>query len=147
MTDVTIQKICAVEIQGSEAILCLLSMDRELMSVHDCRTARLPLHSSDTDKVRYFQSTFKKLMEDYQVATVVIKERPKKGKFAGGADGFKIETAIQLIDSLQVELITAQAINEQLKHTPLMMDAKDLGLKKFQDVALQTGFAWLNKNT
>ena len=83
-------------------------------------------------------------MQDYQVTTVVIRERPKKGKFAGGADGFKIETAIQLIDNLHVELVSSQTIKEQLKHTPLLIDTREVGLKKFQETAFQTGFAWLN---
>ena len=138
------QRICSVDIQGSEALFCLLSMDRDLMSTHDCRATRLALTSSETGKVRHFQNIFKKLMEDYQVTTVVIRERPKKGKFAGGADGFKIETAIQLIDNLHVELVSSQAIKGQLKHTPLLIDAREVGLKKFQETAFQTGFAWLN---
>lgn len=138
------QRICSVDIQGSEALFCLLSMDRGLMSTHDCRATRLALTSSETGKVRHFQNTFKKLMQDYQVTTVVIRERPKKGKFAGGADGFKIETAIQLIDNLHVELVSSQAIKEQLKHTPLLIDTREVGLKKFQETAFQTGFAWLN---
>ncbi|CAM3627606.1 DUF3010 family protein [Parendozoicomonas haliclonae] len=137
-------KLCSVEIQGSEALFCLMSMDSGLMTTHDCRAARLALQGGDTEKMRHFQSTFKKLMEDYKVTHVVIRERPKKGKFAGGADGFKIETAIQLIDNLKVELIAPQAIKEQLKHTPPPVSAVEAGLKKFQDAAFQTGFAWLN---
>ncbi len=137
-------KICSVDIQGSEAIFCLLSMDQGLISVHDCRATRMTLNNSETGNVRHFQKTFKKLMEDYQVGTVIIRERPKKGKFAGGADGFKIETAIQLIDTVRVELVSSQAIKEQLKHTPMVIDVRDAGLKKFQDSAFQTGCTWLN---
>ncbi len=140
----TTTKICSIDIQSNEALFCILSMDQGLMSTHDCRATRISLLGSETEKVRHFQNTFKKLMEDYKVNTVVIRERPKKGKFAGGADGFKIETAIQLIDGLRVELVSSQAIKEQLKYTPLLVDARDAGLKKFQETAFQTGFAWLN---
>ncbi len=138
-------KVCSVDIQGSEALFCLLSFDNGLMSTHDCRISRLPLHrANDTEEMRRFQSTFKKMLEDYQVDNVVIRERPRKGKFAGGADGFKIETAIQLIASVRVDLMTSQEIKEQLKHTPLIVDVREAGLKKYQEAAFQTGFAWLN---
>lgn len=142
-------KVCSVDIQGSEALFCLLSLENGLMNAHECRQSRLPLKkadekTSDTEQIRRFQSTFVKLLEDYQVSNVVVRERPKKGKFAGGADGFKIEAAIQLISGVRVELMSNHAIKEQLKHTPLLIDVRDAGLKKFQESAFQTGFAWLN---
>ncbi|WP_281647052.1 DUF3010 family protein [Parendozoicomonas sp. Alg238-R29] len=143
-------KVCSVDIQGSEALFCILSLDNGLMSTHDCRQTRIPLkkadeQTSDTEQVRRFQQIFAKLCEDYQIENVVIRERPKKGKFAGGAEGFKIETAIQLISGVRVELMSNHAIKEQLKHTPLLVDSRGAGLKKFQESAFQTGFAWLNK--
>ena len=139
-------KVCSVDIQGSEALFCLISLDSGLMSVHDCRQTRIPLlKGGDTANTRTFQKIFAKMLEDYQVKTVVIRERLKRGKFAGSADGFKIETAIQLIQGVRVDLISAAAIKEQLKHTPMLIDAREAGLKKFQEQALQTGFAWLNR--
>ena len=142
-------KVCSVDIQGSEALFCLLSLESGLMSAHECRQTRIPLkkadeQTSDTEQLRRFQSIFAKLLEDYQVSNVVIRERPKKGKFAGGADGFKIEAALQLISGVDVELISNSAIKEQLKKTPLLVDVRDAGLKKFQEGSFQTGFAWLN---
>ncbi|MTI14573.1 DUF3010 family protein [Sansalvadorimonas verongulae] len=143
-------KVCSVDIQGSEALFCLLSLENGLMNAHECRQTRIPLkkadeRTSDTEQLRRFQSIFAKVLEDYQISHVVIRERPKKGKFAGGADGFKIEAAIQLITDVRVELMLNSAIKEQLKKTPLLIDVRDAGLKKFQEAAFQTGFAWLNK--
>ncbi|MCL6271423.1 DUF3010 family protein [Sansalvadorimonas sp. 2012CJ34-2] len=139
-------KICSIDIQGSEAMLCLLSMDSGLFNVHDCRQIRIPLqHDNDAEKMRKFQFTISKLLEDYQINNVVIRERLKKGKFAGSAVGFKIEAAIQLIESANVEILSSQEIKEQLKKNPLPIDAREAGLKKFQEAAFQTGYAWLNK--
>ncbi len=139
-------KICSIDIQGSEAMLCLLSMEDGLFSVHDCRQTRIPLQQdSDQEKVRKFQFTIAKLLEDYKIENVVIRGRLQKGKFAGSAVGFKMEAAIQLIDSLKVDILSAQEIKEQLKKNPLMTDVREVGLKKFQDGAFQTGYAWLNQ--
>ena len=139
-------KVCSIDIQGSEAMLCLLSMDSGLFNVHDCRQNRIPLQGdNDTEKMRKFQFTVAKLLEDYQVSQVVIRERQKKGKFAGSATGFKIEAAVQLICGIEVDLLSPQEIKEQLKKNPLTIDAREAGLKKYQEAAFQTGFAWLNK--
>ena len=139
-------KICSIDIQGSEAMLCLLSMEKGLFNVHDCRQIRIPLlHDNNADQMRKFQFTMAKLLEDYQTKNVVIRERLKKGKFAGSAVGFKMEAAIQLIDSVNVDILSSQDIKEQLKKNPLPIDAREAGLKKFQEVAFQAGYAWLNK--
>jgi len=54
-------------------------------------------------------------MKDYQVDRVIIRQRPLKGKFAGHTLSFKIEGALQLIDNLQVQVITPDYIKEGLK--------------------------------
>ncbi|KZZ54996.1 DUF3010 family protein, partial [Oleiphilus sp. HI0123] len=97
-------KVCGVELKGSDAIICLLSMDDEIFDIPDCRVRKVTLEKSHS--LKYFQATFAKLMTDYQIDTVIIRERPTKGKFAGGAIGFKMEAAIELIDGVDVRLIT-----------------------------------------
>ncbi len=139
-------KICSIDIQGSDAVLCILSMEGDgLFDIHDCRQQKLALKNPDnSENMQSFQFAFRKLMEDYQVENIVIRERPKKGKFAGGAVGFKLEAAIQVITELNVELISPTLIKEQIKKVPLYIDPKEAGLKKFQESAFQTGFAWLH---
>ena len=142
----SVMKVCSVDMQGSEAVLCILSLSNDgLFDIHDCRQRKLLISNSDsTEDVRSFQFTFKKLMSDYGVDNIVIRERPKKGKFAGGAVGFKLETAIQLIAELNVEIMAPTLIKEQNKKVPIYIDPKEAGLKKFQESAFQTGFAWLH---
>lgn len=137
---------CGVEIKGSEIILCLLKKEDGLFQIPDCRRVRHALtHSDDASEVRKFQFALKKLFEDYKVNHVVIRERPTKGKFAGGAIGFKIEAAVQLIDTVSVELMNNATLKEIIKQNPLPVDFADTGLKGFQEGAFNVAYASLSR--
>ncbi|MEL0613584.1 MULTISPECIES: DUF3010 family protein [Marinomonas] len=135
---------CGIEIKGSEVILCLLSKQDGLFQIADCRQVRHTLsNSNDSESVRKFQFMLKKLFEDYKVSRVIIRERPTKGKFAGGAVGFKIEACIQLIDTVDVELFTGVKIKEVVKDNPFPVPFKSTGLKAFQEGAFTVAYAAL----
>ncbi|MGF1906482.1 DUF3010 family protein [Aliivibrio salmonicida] len=138
-------KVCGVELKGSEAIICLINSSDGMIDLPDCRVSKFDFTDpSKAESIRDFQFKFKKLMEDYQVDTVVIKERLMKGKFAGGAIGFKLEAAIQLIDTVEVEMLSAADQKASLKRFPEMIRVKEIGLKGYQQEAYETGFAFLN---
>lgn len=138
-------RICGVEIKGSEALVCLLARKDDLFDIPDCRQVRFTLkEGDDQQQVRYFQQSFRKLMEDYKVDRVVIRQRPHKGKFAGGAVGFKMEGALQALPDLDVIILTPSQIKEQLKHTPMPVDFKETGLKQFQETAFTSAFVYLS---
>lgn len=135
-------KICGIEIKGSEAVVCFLSYQDGLFSIPDCRVRKIDFNKQNkTSDIRYFQSTFAKLIEDYKIEKVVIKERPLKGKFAGGALGFKMESAIQLIKDLDVELISATELKSSLKRNPVTVNFSETGLKIFQQHAFEVAYA------
>lgn len=138
-------KVCGVELKGNEAIICLINKSDGMIDLPDCRVSKFDItEPSKTESIRDFQFKFKKLMEDYQVETVVIKERVMKGKFAGGAVGFKLEAAIQLIDTVEVEVLSAMDQKASLKRAPEMLRIKEIGLKGYQQEAYEAGFAFLN---
>jgi hypothetical protein len=101
------------------------------------------VNAGDAEEVRHFQFTFAKLMEDYQVDTVVIKGRALKGKFSGGPVGFKLEGAIQLISPLKVEILAGNFIKKALTRSQIDIDFRDTGLKQYQEPAFETVFAYL----
>jgi len=137
-------KVCGVELKGNDAVITLLNLEFGLFDLPDCRVRKLSIADADSgEQLREFQFTFSKLMQDYKVDKVVIRKRAHKGKFAGGAVGFKLEALIQLIDGLDVELISPTEVKEQLKHTPLPVNFKDTGLKQFQENAFTSGYAYL----
>jgi len=140
-------RVCGVELKANDANICLLSLSDELFDIPDCRARRVSLESgSSRQHLQDFQRSFKQLMLDYKVDKVVIRERHMKGKFAGGAIGFKLEATIQLIEGLEVELISAAKIKESLKRNPLSVPFVDTGLKVFQETAFTTAFAYLGQS-
>ncbi|MEH6501817.1 MAG: DUF3010 family protein [Pseudoalteromonas distincta] len=140
-------KVCGVEINSNDVNVCLLSLADDIFELPDCRSRRLTLKDiNSTRDLRYFQQTFAKLMEDYQVERVVIRQRPMKGKFAGGAVGFKLEAAIELISDLDVVILSTTDIKESLKRNPIQIDYAETDLKIYQEVAFNTAYAYLMKD-
>jgi hypothetical protein len=134
-------KVCGVELKGSEAIVCLLSMEDGIFDIPDCRVRKVTLEK--THSLKFFQKTFAKLMADYKVEKVLIKERPTSGKFSGAAVGFKLEAAIELIENLSVELISPADIKTYIKRNPIPVSFDETGLKVFQESAFTTAYAYL----
>ncbi|MCW8346944.1 DUF3010 family protein [Vibrio sp. ZSDZ65] len=135
-------KICGVEISGNDAIVSLLSLSDGVFTILDCRVAKVSIgDANDTQKMKDFQFSFGKLMQDYQIEKVVIRQRQTKGKFAGGAVGFKLEAAIQLIEGISVDVVPATEIKEQLKRNPLAVPFKETGLKQYQEQAFLVAYA------
>ncbi|MCE9678290.1 DUF3010 family protein [Shewanella sp. AS1] len=139
-------RVCGVELKGGEAIICLLSYEGDTFNVPSCRTRALTVSdSAKTDSIKEFHFAFSKLMQDYKVDEVAIIEREQKGKLAGSATSFKMETAIQLC-GLPVQLISAVNIKAQLKRNPPMVDFEGLDLKRFQKNAFEVAYTLQNKH-
>jgi len=135
-------RVCGVELKGGEAIICLLDYKDDVFTLPECRLKLLPVSQSEkAENIRDFKFTFTKLMEDYKVDCVVILERHQKGKLAGSATSFKLETVIQLMD-MPVALMTQATIKEQLKLNPVPVDFASLELKKFQKPAFTTAYVY-----
>jgi len=139
-------KICGIELKGNDAIICLMSLTDGLFALHECRVKKLTISdATNTEQLTKFQFDFAKLMEDYQIDHVVIRERMTKGKFAGGSVGFKLEAAIQLIDGLNVSLLSPSQTKEIMKRSHLQMNFSDTGLKQFQEASFMTALSYLEK--
>ncbi|WP_047044331.1 DUF3010 family protein [Vibrio mexicanus] len=139
-------KICGVELSGNDAIISLLTLSDGVFNIPDCRVAKISIgDANDTEKMKHFQFSFSKLMQDYQVERVVIRQRQTKGKFAGGAVGFKLEAAIQLIDGLKVDVVSPAEIKEGLKRNPPPVAFKETGLKQYQEPAFMVAYACIMK--
>jgi hypothetical protein len=141
-------KVLGIEMKANEANICLLEQTGQLFGLPDCRTRKLNLVDiNSAEQLRSFQFAVKKLVEDYSVEKIVIKQRQPKGKFAGSAHGFKMEAALQLLVDTPVDIITAAEIKEQLKEQPMPIYFADTGLKMFQEQAFITAYVgcWLAK--
>jgi len=139
-------KICGIELKANDAIICLMSLNDGLFSIPECRVKRLSIaDASDGEQLAKFQFDFAKLIEDYQIEHVVIRERMTRGKFAGGATGFKLEAAIQLIEGLSVSLLSSSECKEIMKRSNLNMNFSDTGLKQFQEISFMTALSYFEK--
>lgn len=137
-------RVCGVELKGNDAVICLMELEQGLYSLPDCRVRKLSISdSTNREQLTRFQFDFKKLMQDYKVEYIVVRERMTKGKFAGGATSFKLEAAIQLLNDIDVTLLSTTAAKETLKQSNVVLNFKDTGLKQFQELAFMTAFAFL----
>ncbi len=135
-------RICGVELSGSDAVICLLHLDQGQFDMPDCRVRKLTLKKEHTrEDLQQFQFAFTKLMGDYSVNKVAIRERMTKGKFAGGAISFKLEAAIQLITDLDVAVLSPTQIKSALSEKPIPIPFSDTGLKVFQEAAFKVAYA------
>lgn len=134
--------ICGIKLSANDAVICLLDLENKQFNLPDCRVRKLSLPKDHTrEELQKFQFAFAKLMTDYRVDKVAIKERMTKGKFAGGAISFKLESAIQLIEDIDVDLLSSAQIKSALSDNPLPVSFSDTGLKVFQEAAFKTAYA------
>lgn len=134
--------ICGVELTGSDAVVCFLNLENQQFNIPDCRVRKLTLKKEHArEELQQFQSDFAKLVGDYKVSKVAIRGRMPKGRFAGGAISFKLESAIQLIPDVDVVVLSPTQIKSALSENPLPISYTDTGLKIFQEVALTVAYA------
>ena len=138
-------RVLGVELKGSEANICLLSLTEGLFDIPDCRVRKFTIQDHESNQcMKDFQFAFAKLVADYSIEKVVIRQRQLKGKFAGSAVGFKMEAALQLSDDIDVALMSPIQIKESIKQNPIPLPFSDTGLKVFQEPAFATAFAYLS---
>lgn len=138
--------ICGVELTGSDAVVCLLKLDRGQISLLESKVRKLSLSKNHTrEDLKQFQAAFAELMAEHEVTRVAIKERMPKGKFAGGAISFKLEATIQLINDveLEVDLLPPALIKSTLAANPLPIAFAETGLKAFQETAFTAAYVGL----
>jgi len=135
-------KICGVNLVGNDADICLLFLENQQFTLQECRVRKLTLPKDHTrEDLQQFQFAFTKLMEDYMVTKVAIRERMLKGKFAGGAISFKLEAAIQLIKDIDVVVLSPAQIKSALTENKMAISFENTGLKAFQKDAFTVAYA------
>ena len=134
--------ICGVELKGKEAIISLLSLDKGVFLVPDCRQRSFTVSASeDRQSIKDFSFAFAKLVEDYKIEQVVMIGRAQKGKFMGSATSFKLEAVLQLLD-IPVHIMSTTRIKAQIKRNPVQVEFDSLGIKTFQKPAFNVAYAY-----
>ena len=140
-------RVCGVDLAGNDANIALMNLENGLIQLPDCRTRKLSLQKTATaHELKYFQKSFAQLVQDYKIETIVIRQRPMKGKFAGGAIGFKLEAALELLNGVQVIVMPPTEIKTALKESRVFIEFSETGLKGFQKSAFETALAYMSQH-
>ena len=90
-------KICGIELSASEARLVLIKGKKKDFTLIDIEPRKIKLNDeNDQNEVKAFRDSIFAFFREKNVSTIVIKKRGKKGEYAGGPVGFKLEGIIQL---------------------------------------------------
>ncbi|AZE57926.1 hypothetical protein C4K03_5819 [Pseudomonas synxantha] len=135
--------LCGIEIKGSEAIIALAALDNQALTHVVLATKKIALDDDDeAANVKAFAAQVKAFVQDNGIQRIAIKKRSKKGEFAGGPTTFKIEGVFQLLEGVEVTLLSPQTINAQNKKHTFDLPAT---LNKYQHEAYKTACSCLMK--
>ncbi|BBP46012.1 hypothetical protein THMIRHAS_13850 [Thiosulfatimonas sediminis] len=141
-------RVLGVEIASKDINIALLETQNGMFYLPECRARKLTCHNVDkSSDLQYFQKSVAKLIEDYKIDQIVIRERMRKGKFAGSAEGFKLEAVLQLIHQCEVVLMNSATQSAIAKKFPMTIPFAETGLKKFQQQAFEVAYAQLSDPT
>jgi len=106
-------RVCGCEISAQEVRLAVVQLDGDgKVEMLRLKITRIELadDTSETD-LRAFLASLQAFAREHQIDTFVIKTRARKGKMAGGAVSFKIETLIQLVDGCDTRFVNPVALS------------------------------------
>lgn len=105
-------RICGCEISASEVRLAVVYLnDEDDVEMLRLKTTRVELEDDTSeDDLRSFLADIQEFSREHEIDTFVIKTRAKKGRMAGGAVSFKIETLIQLVEGCQTKFVSPVAL-------------------------------------
>lgn len=136
-------KICGVDITGQEVILSVLECDAENCKTVDTGVYKMTLDESTSQQnVQQFSNTIYSFFKENSIEHIAIKQRLTKGKFAGGANTFKIEGIIQLYPDATTTIHASNLIANNQRKNPTDLTPK----YKYQEDALHTAHAFYCKN-
>ena len=110
-------RVCGCEISAQEVRLAVVHLNDEgNVEMLRLKTTRIELvdDTSEAD-LRSFQAALHEFSRENKIDTFVIKTRAKKGKMAGGAVSFKIETLIQLVEGCDTRFVSPVALSHFAK--------------------------------
>ena len=110
-------RVCGCEISAQEVRLAVVHLDDEgKVEMFRPKTTRIELEDDTSEAdLRSFMAALHEFARENQVETFAIKTRAKKGRMAGGAVSFKIETLIQLTEGCHTTFVNPVALSHFAK--------------------------------
>jgi hypothetical protein len=105
-------RVCGCEISAKEVRLAVVYLnDERKLEMLRLKTTRIELEDDTSEAdLRSFLADLQAFSREYEIDTFVIKTRAKKGRMAGGAVSFKIETLIQLVEGCHTRFVSPVAL-------------------------------------
>jgi hypothetical protein len=110
--------VCGCEISAQEVRLAVVYLnDGGDMGMFRLKATRIELEDDTSEAdLRSFLADLQEFSREHEVDTFVIKTRAKKGRMAGGAVSFKIETLIQLVEGCETKFVNPVALSHFAKN-------------------------------
>jgi hypothetical protein len=110
-------RVCGCEISAQEVRLAVVELnDEQNVELLRIKKTRIELKDDTSEEnLRSFLAALHEFSQDNKVGTFMIKTRAKKGRMAGGAVSFKIETLIQLVEGCNTRFVSPIALSNFAK--------------------------------
>jgi len=131
-------KYCGIELKSNEARIASIETDKAgQYTFISTSTKKIKLADSKSQEAtRDFRAAFESFFQENNFQRIGIKERMRKGKFAGGADSFKMEGILQTLD-YPIEVLHTATIKAKIKDKTLNMAE----LNSYQEEALKVALS------
>ena len=110
-------RVCGCEISAQEVRLAVVELnDEKNVGLLRIKKTRIELKDDMSEEnLRSFLAALQEFSQENTIGTFVIKTRAKKGRMAGGAVSFKIETLIQLVEGCNTRFVSPIALSNFAK--------------------------------
>ncbi len=110
-------RVCGCEISAQEVRLAVVYLNVEgKVEMLRPKITRIELEDDTSEAdLRSFLAALHEFSRENEVETFAIKTRAKKGRMAGGAVSFKIETLIQLVEGCHTSFVNPVALSHFAK--------------------------------
>jgi hypothetical protein len=133
--------VCGLEMAASEVRLVVLNGTKTDFLHVNIEPRKLPLADDENaNEIRAFRDSLYAFFRENRVERVSIKKRSKKGDYAGGPVGFKMEAITQLYTDSEVDLVNPQAIASAIKRNEPEVPTT---LRGYQKTAFEAAFCAL----
>jgi len=131
-------KYCGIELKSNEARIVSIEVDESNdYNYIATKTKKIKLNDSKSqESAKSFKEAFNKFFQDNNFNKIGVKERMKRGKFAGGAVSFKMEGIIQTLD-FSIEILHTATIKAKIKERKLKKDE----INAYQEEALKVALS------
>lgn len=90
--------ICGIDIQSNEACIVLCDTSNETLAIAESRFKKIALDANEQDLYKSFYETLVSFIKQSAVKKIYLKKPIDKGQRKAGANAFRIESMINLLD-------------------------------------------------